>query len=1391
MLQTPTSHCNCCGLPIDPQVGENCPRCNYPISPPKEELFLESTLRDLRRVATYGGANITVAGLIQRYQTRLNFLRHLKISAAVATNAPTLPAEVPLAVVDTHAPTVPAEQPLAVAAADAPIAPMAPVPKPVPLVPVAPMPVASSPQRIFSWRSFLVDQSVTIVASLGAFLLLIGALAFIVTNTAQSPFLTFLIILGLHVLFGGIGVSTYRFPSLRFVSRLYTSIAVLLVPLVGYAGYNLIQEHVIKLPAPALIAIAAAYAAIVYAALAVSQRFVAYGYLGAAALVVVDLALARLFMLDYWWWPSMLMLLALLALIVVPRPSANPAFPNNWPFVGTWALLREPVRVLMFTIIAACVLGIIVTTFYSFFLDLFGNDLGDLFSEASSGGIRFSILSTLLLLLLWTSLYLWLTKRANRVLILAYLFLASVLAFCYGLHFEEIGYALALTAVAVLYHGLNRFTPRLLQPFGKFGLRLDQLALILVALVPLISSPQLPSQLFERAYIPYELEFSASWKIITELIAVGVGLALTLSVAFRRANLLGTSATRQNAWPWLLLLSGVLLNWDFSIVVLVLGAVPVWWFLGLTVLMVAGAVIVRRRFGAAWANPVDLLALGEAILTLSLSLSQNPDSIWPLPLFFAALSYGVLLYQRRQNWLFLPLIFALWDLLLLIVFSRLQMILLLGIVLPFAAVVVRRFMPVMSVALRTGGSAGRRVTVAWEWPLLTIALLSGIVVSLFDLNSPTSTVYNWSHVPFSLALELAVFSLVWYGSAALARIKWWLFVVVGFAVAGLLLPDDPFAVLAVLAFVTAVLALGISRYTGRDWAWPLYSIALFSALMMGIRGYEHDQFLATSWVLLGFAVLIYGIGVIEDLALFLWIAPVFATWSVIDSALRGDLYRPPTVALLCAALGVGIGLLNFSLPSVFRSRYNSLLRYALPFYATATAAAVLTGVYGTLGGVNYPFPGAIPDAMLVYALVAYGVLIFERQPRWLGLVAGFAIWGTVLALQTGGYYVLGIGLGAGVVGLLVGRVVKRPSIPVGAATFRQLLARFTWGWPWYLTTLVAAAVMGVWPLLSVEQPVVSFLLYGLLAITALSVVIMLVERAPELLVFPIGLGSLIGLVALVTDELWAPWLLALTLSLLGILIFASQFIWKIIPPATNWLPATRLHRLFALLGQALVVLFVIQQDGLSADSPALAHVGPLVLSLAHIGAGTLLVLALLLFWYGRLQHVPPLRRWSYYVAGLLLSLVVSWTLLAFGVTYQEWLLLAPTVYLTAIAPILKRDESIPYRQRIGQMSTIVGAAFLLLPTLWLSFGAANLLPTLILAGKALALLLLGLGTRLRTFILSGAGLVVVAALHALFLPQFFIPPSLALAALGGILIALATGLSLARRQLQVAWASWE
>ena len=128
-----------------------------------------------------------------------------------------------------------------------------------------------------------------------------------------------------------------------------------------------------------------------------------------------------------------------------------------------------------------------------------------------------------------------------------------------------------------------------------------------------------------------------------------------------------------------------------------------------------------------------------------------------------------------------------------------------------------------------------------------------------------------------------------------------------------------------------------------------------------------------------------------------------------------------------------------------------------------------------------------------------------------------------------------------------------------------------------------------------------------------------------------------------------------------------------------------------------------------------------------------------------------------------------------------------------IAPIVVHDEVLPDRHRMGQIVSILGAALLLLPTLWLSFSESNsnLLYTLLLMGESLALLILGFVTRLRIFILTGAGLVVIAALRALFLPSLGIPTGLALAVLGGILLAVATALSMARRRLQTAWTHWE
>jgi hypothetical protein len=950
MTQTPIPRCDCCGLPISREFGEDCPRCTYPLSPSKEERFLASAIRDLHRVITYGGANLTVAGLLRRYQVRLDYLNRLK--GMVAPSAPLVPpvakpvAPVPPPVskeaepAPTSPPVPPGARP--VAPVSSPVPPVArsaaPVPPSVPPVgrqvgaapstpsverpPVA-APVREGPnlrQWFLSLRAFAIDQAITILGILGAFFVLLAALSFII-NPLGNPLLAFLVAIGIHLVFGVASIVVDRFPSLRVLSIIYTIIFALTLPLPGYTAYNLVQGHIFQLSVPTLVAIVAAYAAAIYIALAVYQSAAVFGYLGVMALVVVDLAIARALGLGYWWWPSMLMLLALPALVTHLQPASDSPASIKRLFTGQRAVLREPMRILMFLIVAVCVLAVVVTFLYSL-------QLG-----SSNSEVRFSILSMTVLLLIWSSLSLWLTKRTGEVIVLAYLFLACVLALCYAFSFGQVGYALALTVVALLYHGLNRFAGRLLQPFGRLGLQLDILALILVGIVPLISDPALPLRLFERAYqvppelVPYLL-LQAGWETVAELIAIGAGVILTVSVTLSRANTSGTSwpaEMRQNAWPWLLLLSGALLSWGSGMVVLALNIEPVWSFLGLTLGTVVGAVVVRQRFGARWANPLDVLALSGAMLTLSLSLNRS-DILWALLLLFALLSYSLMLYQRRPAWLFLPLVFSLLAFPALVGARRYEVLLLLCLLPPLAAAGIRRLITERWRVAGSGVPTQPRRALAWEWPLLAVGLTYSAVFSFIDtINAVVGSrilAEYWlgRQVPF--AIEVGSFALIWYVAAGLARVKWWLIPVTGFAiitVAVVPLLPNPFWTLVVVVPSTAFLALGISRFVSRDWALPLYVVTLLSAVIAGIVGPYQGQLPATTSVLLAFAVLAYIIGIVEDWTPWLWIAPAFGTWSVFDSGLQHNLYRAPTVALICATLGMAIGLLNFYIPPLLKS----------------------------------------------------------------------------------------------------------------------------------------------------------------------------------------------------------------------------------------------------------------------------------------------------------------------------------------------------------------------------------------------------------------------------------------------------------------------------------------
>src|SRR6266487_2575932 len=1140
MKQTLVFHCDCCGLTVDPKKTEDCPRCKYPVKPDKEELFLQSAIHELQRVSTYGGGNLKVDELMRRYQSRLNVVRHYKTLTSPTVLPVAAGAQAPVAPVVTtpSLPEVPEEvrmEPLPVSSQISPLEEPAVAPPPM-----KPQP----PRRVFSWREFFADQAINIVASVGAFLLLIGSLSFTITTT--NLFVSFLVVFVVHAVFGITGFVTYRFKSFRIVATIYTIIFALLIPLVGYSAYRLLNGSNIEFSVPVLIAISATYAAIIYTLMAVYQRFIPFAYLGMVALLVADLAVSAALNLAYWWWPSMAMILAIPATISLKRPGGS-----TWPFTDRLEVLKDPMRYVMYSIVAASLLGIFFTVTYSLVIDSYGS----LMSE-----IRFSILSMTLLLLLWATFSIWLAKWTRAVLILAYIVLASVLAFCYASRFETIGYALALTGVALLYHGLNRFAGRRLQRFGVLSVGLDLIALVLVFAVPLISSLLLPVQLFASAYglslNSSSSFYQASWRTVAELVAVGLGILLTLSITFYRAGL-GKTPSKAN-WCWLLLLGGFLLNWEYSIVVLTFSIQPLWAFLGLALFLVAGAVIVRRLYSPAWANPLDILALLGMILTLSLSLNQNQDSISALLLSFAALLYAVLLYQSRLNLLFLPPIFALLAIPTL--WNRPLTMLLLGIFLPLVSVAIHRFVTNTRNVTQAQKLTGLTLVQTWEWPLLVVGLVYGILASILNVTNGMSALqYTFGfHIP--IAIEIALLAVTWYVSSALARMKLWLGPSVGFAIGALLIPTDSFWVLLVLTPVLALSGVAISHFDGKDWSLPYYIVAVLSAVMTGYLGYTQDHLLATSWALLGFAALAYIIGVIENTEIPMWILPAFATWSVIISAgALGSLFGLPIVALVCAALGVSVKYFRLEPIPFFGSvRRNRFLTYALPFYATALAAAVLTGVYGTLANINSPFYGAVPDALLIYALVAFAVLAFERQPVWLWLVAGFAIWGTLLALELTAYYLSGVCIAMAFVGLITGFVSKRFISQTAISKSLQPLRQFTWSWPWYATALVAAILMGLWNSLPLEQPVTGFIGYSMLAFSIIALVIMLVERKPELLVFPAGLAA------------WTIWLwekppldlvpLMIAYSLLCLVLFATQFTWRIIPSTTSrWLSAAIPH----------------------------------------------------------------------------------------------------------------------------------------------------------------------------------------------------------------------------------------
>ena len=1421
MAQMTLSHCDCCGQAVDLMQFEFCPNCQYPVNPKREQDFLELALHDLQRVARYGGASLRVLDLVRRYEGRLQFLMTLPpsqiVSKAVSSEQPH-PAPEDLSGASTF--TVPeVEQPAAalpvaallpVVARSAAVVPESALVQPV--VPALAMPV----QPAASLRGFSLsgDAMVNVLAAVGGFLVLAGVLGTVFVT--PSLWLAFLMVLGVHSAFGAASLITRRSALLRAVSPLYTIIFALLVPLLAFSAYRLVEHNLVALSVPYLLTLSALYAAVIYGVLAVAQRFVPFAYLGSVALLIGDLALAQALNLAYWWWPSLALLLALLALVALSRPTGPDLFAERF------AILRAPLLVLMYTVIA----GAALLAPFLLLISLVQDSVTS--TPLVSVEPRLALLVLSCLFVLWYALWLWRTRQVRRTPLLAYLCLAPFLLLGYVLRLDLTGYVLLEAGVALLYHAVVRAARGRLAAYGFPEYTLDGLALGLIVLVMLQVAANLPLRLIftafaeapvsgrgallVRLFMPFQFTPGASNTL--HLFALSVCLLITLDMTFARAGF--SKKPLKAAWCWLLVLGGLLLCALYGLEVLLWQVLPLWALLALSLGLLFSAVLTRRFVHPTWAYPLEVLTLLVIAFTLFLSLSQPRDTISGFLLGFAALLYLVPLYQRRPR----PSLFSA-ALLLLALVSLLNH----NIVVLFLSL----FLPLLAGGLcRTGlfESKEPEPMALFAWTLLVPGLFYGLWLAGIDMSNgqsvfagwsgahlfPTPASAYWLGAHITVAYEIAALGMAWYVAALFGRARLWLVPATLFWLLVLVQPGSTFWEQGLLAPALAVLGLVVEKRSKVTWALPFYLPALGSVVVL--CGFATGQTMGVSWFLLGYALLAYGIGVVSKHRAVFSLTLLCSTLAVyLAASLAGNLYLPPSVALVGAGLGVVAG----RIASHYR---RPALRYAWPFYASALSAALLTGVYGALGDLSRPFYGAVPDALFLYALVASMVAWIERRASWNWLVAVFACWGVLLTQRLTAWYVLGAGTALMLAGLLSEQLIRRALLAREAAQLasfasarlaqpasRKLVwppsaptrASWLWHWPWYCAFIVATLVLGSWSATTGQALAVTPVVPGMALFTLLALVVMLVRRAPELLVFPVGLASW-------ATYLWqstaGPVPLIVAYTLLCALIYAAQFVWRLWPALPSKKQASSLYAVFSSGGLCLVLLFAVSQGALAPTAGALAQAGVLAL----------VTLSVLLFLHGllypaqvrralselldealieaRVASARILRHGCYYSVGMLLSLAAAWELLAFGQTRFDTLTLVPASYLIVIAPLLLRDQTLPRRHFVGQRVALLGAALLLLPALWFSFQGSDLFPTLILLGEALLLLLLGLLLRMRIFILSSAALIIVGTLRMLFIAM---PPSvpILLVVFGGLLMALATVLILSRHRLQAAWSHWE
>ena len=1187
---------------------------------------------------------------------------------------------------------------------------------------------------VFSWRAFIAEQAIAIMAYLGGFLLLVATLSFEVGGwQVLDSAVKLAAVCVVYGIFGVLGVALPRASRLRTVGRAYLGVFALMTPLVALAVYRFELRQRGFSPY-GMLCLAAAYAAVVYLALAWRTRFATYAYLAWSAALVAVLAVVPWLDVDRTWWlPSLV------------AASLGLLLPRRLRRFGTVGAVEEP----------ATQLSAVASVVAAMALEAVG--LG-IVSGMGTPGAGMSVLPPVFALatvVLVPLAVLWGVTLRERValdvgavnadasaaterpvgydtgivsgivdgvdwLTAAFAAQAAVgVAWWFGADGRTMSSVLAAAAVGelALAMALRRFSAE------RAGLRfgVEGLALALAAIAPALVWPG----------------DAPNWPLI---VALAAGLVVTASVAVAEAA------------PWWLLASGLCLTLGYrallhavlpaSVIALpffpydnsqimsacVAGLALAVWLAALALTMWPAA----RRY----APPLFFVALGDALYASVMLIGQPAAQQTAILALFALAALGAARRQRAP--VMANLLFAFFGALAVYPYAGADVR---GIRVAVAALV-----PVL-VALGVRRALGRR----WAYGSYAVGLWAALL-AFQQLQRPDVTTADASLLGISFASwTLLVVAALAAVAASWEDVRWALVVPAGLSLlATVYMPD--LRSLVVLVFVLAGLGAAWRQVKGPWWGAAWHGAALLASGVAGFRllALEPHQ---PAWVLaisLAFGAAVYLVAAHERAP---WVTPLATAYAVVAIwQIPGTNTLLSTLLLTFALVGVGVAL---------RLRFGVV--WALAVYGAATVGSIFAVARVAPSNV-----GLMEALLLVFAGIAYAVAALERAPLAGGVPALYAC--AAVAVRPDAHALLPLALALGVLAVGVGRV-----------------AGPRWSWPLYAAATVNAAAAAL-----LASGDLRFEAIGLAAIAALVYAVAALESRADLL----PVAFLIGGLALASAEgalNWVEWQRIVAFAALGWLYYLGAAAWRRIPWLRDrggawWakldvnaevvrrtrdvrLFGTQIHWWSGILVAAATCLAAIVA---APDSFAVRAAAAEAVVAALLSCGVMLAV----------HARTPRMHVLWYAAGELLALAVTWQARTLGANNVQAFILAPGSYQIVVGALLPADARLRHPVRLGQAFSLVGSLVLLLPTLAQSFnGETEWVYALVLAVEALAIAGAGVGTHSRLLMLTGSVFVGVAALRGAGLAVTSgVPVAVVIAGLALLLMGGATWLSLRVRR---------